>query len=314
MKNLSSKVKITFLIFFLQGSIALIAQPRYRVTDFLDPKLRYFSLYSSLGTAAYFGDLCPTGNCFTKVGYNFGFGAERRLNDYLGYWANMQFYRISNSDASTNAEGRLKRNLSFRADNFEFTVGGKFEFLNYNTFRFLSREEFPISMYTTLGFGFTTNNPKAQATGSSEWVNLRKLETENNKYSVITAVIPFGLGISYKLLPNLLVGLDGTYRWTFTDYLDDVSTNYVKPSELKNPKAIEFADRSPSNIIVRNYDNGSVYKRGNPNRRDGYLIFAARVNYILSKDPFGGPRQKSMKYKKSTVSPIKPSGGGRIKK
>ncbi|HET8859920.1 hypothetical protein [Marivirga sp.] len=46
-------------------------------------------------------------------------------------------------------------------------------------------------------------------------------------YSRISVVIPVGIGARYKLTSNLDISMEVGYRHTFTDYLDDVSGEYV---------------------------------------------------------------------------------------
>lgn len=280
------------------------SQPRYRITDFLDPKLRSLSVHAQSGTSSYFGDLCPTGDCYTKGNFNFGIGINRRLNDYLFFTFNAQYYRISGSDAEFGNSSRLKRNLSFRADNFEFSLIGNFEFLNYNTFRYMNRSEFPISMFAFVGLGITTNNPSANI--GSTYYSLRPLKTEGVAYSPVAAVLPFGIGIGYKILSNLDVSIMAGYRYAFTDYLDDVSTKYVDPSTLASPEAVKLAYRGDE-VGFPGYGVGA--QRGNPDSKDGYLLFNFKVEYALPVSPylrmFGG-EQRTIKGKTQMSAPSRP--------
>jgi hypothetical protein len=265
----------------------LLAQPLYRIFYTADPGLKTFSVYGGIGTASYFGDLCPTGDCFSRIGANLNLGVQRRVNDYLGYYVSAQWYRIGGNDATTNATGRIKRNLSFVSNNLEFLLGGKFEFLNYNTFRYISRDEFPLGVYATTGIGITTLNPKASYEG--KWYSLRKLQTEGVAYSPIAMVIPFGIGVDYAVHKQLRVSLDAVYRWTTTDYLDDVSTVYPDPERLKSDLARKLSNRTDEITIngqpILNPQPG--WKRGDPNKKDGYLIFSLKAEYIFRRDPLG---------------------------
>lgn len=273
------------------------AQPRYQVFDTRDPKLKSFSVYAQAGTANYFGDLCPTGDCYSNSKVNFGGGVTYRLNDYFFFNLNAQYYRIGASDIEFGNASRIKRNLSFRADNFEVCALANFEFLNYNTFRYLSRKEFPISMFIFTGVGFTTNNPKALYRG--EYVALRPLKTEGVSYGALAAVLPIGLGIGYKVLDNLSVQLAAGYRFTSTDYLDDVSANYVDPSTL-SPLAQSLAFRG-NEVGFAGYGPGS--KRGNPGSNDGYMLVNLRVEYDLPNVPFLKlTTRQTTKKSKSTIS------------
>lgn len=300
--------KLVTLIILISSVFALgtvLAQPRYRITDFLDPKLRSLSIHAQLGTSSYFGDLCPTGDCYSKGNLNFGIGINRRLNDYIFFTFNAQYYRISGSDAEFGNTGRLRRNLSFRADNFEFSFTGNLEFLNYNTFRYMSRSEFPISMFAFVGFGITTNNPSAKL--GNTYYSLRPLKTEGVAYSSVAPVIPFGLGIGYKILSNLDISLLAGYRYAFTDYLDDVSTTYVDPSKLSSPEAVALAYRG-GEVGFPGYGTGA--QRGNPDSKDGYFLVNFKVEYSLPVNPylsiFGG-QQRTIKGKAPAIKSKTPS-------
>lgn len=307
------KLSQTILTLTLLGLCTLsFAQPRYRVFDFMDPKLKSLSIYGTVGLANYFGELCPTGECYTKSKFNIGFGSERRFNDYLSASINAQFYRIEGSDAATGGNG--KRNLSFRANNFEITAIGSFEFLNYNSFRYLSRAEFPISMSVFLGGGITTNNPTALYKG--EYVALRPLQTEGKSYSAIVPVIPFGLTIGYRINNQFNVSLNAGYRKVFSDYLDDVSGSYQDPASITDPTTRALAYRG----IVRTEENayegmegpvndptypyyGPGSNRGNSGTKDGYLLISIKAEYFLPVSPFlfrkGGQK---IRKSKSTLS------------
>jgi len=278
MKKLFS---VVVYLFFFVSSFTLIAQPRYRVFDFRDPKLKAMTVHTQLGLASYFGDLCPTGDCYSNAKFNFGFGANYRMNDYIFFTINAQYYRIGGSDLESGNTGRFKRNLSFRSDNIEFSGIANFEFLNYNTFRYLSRKEFPISMFAFLGLGLTTNSPKALYKG--EYIALRPLKTEGESYSSVSAIIPFGLGIGYKINDLFAVSLLAGYRYTFSDRLDDVSTTYVDPAKLSSQESRELAFRGDE-VGFEGYGVGA--KRGNDGINDGYLLINLKVEYTLPVVPF----------------------------
>ncbi|ADR21765.1 hypothetical protein MATR_06020 [Marivirga tractuosa] len=90
---------------------------------------------------------------------------------------------------------------------------------------------------------------------AGQWVSLRDLGTEGQffdaetraeyqdlyekelpqPYSRIQIVLPVGIGARYKLTNNLDIALEIGYRHTFTDYLDDVSGEYVDLSGFGDP-------------------------------------------------------------------------------
>ncbi len=266
---------------FLSAMVLLLshagtAQPGYRVFDFVDPSLRAFSLGGQIGISSYFGDLCATNDCYTKNKPSIGLVSTLRLNDYFFFSLNGLYYRIEGSDAISGNIGRMRRNLSFRADNYEFSLTGNFEFLNYNTFRYLTRKEFPLSAFTFIGVGISTNNPSAPY--KDDFVPLRQLQTEGVRYSPVAMVVPFGFGVGYRFTEFLNVNFNIGYRYTFTDYLDDVSTTYAEPGSFVNSLAEELQYRGDEVPFGR---KGII--RGNPQFKDGYLIMGIRAEYKIPK-------------------------------
>jgi hypothetical protein len=146
--------------------------------------------------------------------------------------------------------------------------------MNYNSFRYITRKEFPLSLFSFIGLGVTTNNPQTFYQG--KWHNLRPLKTELNDYSPVSLVIPFGIGVGYRQTENLNFNLTVGYRYTFTDYLDDVSTTYQDPKEFTNPLALELQYRGDEVPYGR---KGDV--RGNPKFNDGYLLMTLKVEYKI---------------------------------
>ena len=72
------------------------------------------------------------------------------------------------------------------------------------------------------------------------------------------------------------------YRFLFTDYLDDVSKNYINLDVLrqaKGDKAVEMAYRQ--NTPFR----GEDYQRGNPGKNDSYFFTGIKVGFVLNTTP-----------------------------
>jgi hypothetical protein len=63
-------------------------------------------------------------------------------------------------------------------------------------------------------------------------------------YSLLQVAIPFGLGAPFRLNEVLDLWIDIGFRYTFTDYLDDVSKNYVDLNKIKDPLAQALSYRS----------------------------------------------------------------------
>ena len=86
-----------------------------------------------------------------------------------------------------------------------------------------------------------------------------------------------GGGVRAKINEAFDVSLEGSYRVTFTDYLDDVSNVYVQHNEFP---AVALSDRS----VTQPKLIGD--QRGDPSNMDGYFIMSLKVQYYLPNDLF----------------------------
>ncbi len=291
-----------FGLFLVLSAASAYSQPRYRMFDFFDQKLKSWSIGFGGGLAAYNGDLSPAGNLlqksktFDKPFGNFGIFGRRRFNDYLIAGLNVNYYRIGSADAiMSQSPGNLKRNLSFRSNNIEVLGTINFEFFNYNTVKELSRADFPFSSYLILGAGITTNNPKAELNGTL--YNLRDYKTEGVSYSGTAIIIPVGLGLQFQISKGINVLIESSYRFTNSDFLDDVSSTYSTDAvNSPDPIRAALADRSPD---FYNFDRSVNTKRGNPSRNDGYFLLQARLEYVLSSGGLSRLRS-GMNFKKKS--------------
>ncbi|MFQ3575491.1 MAG: DUF6089 family protein, partial [Cytophagales bacterium] len=197
-----------------------------------------------LGTGTYFGDLCEKMECAIlrpqlNVGINYRF--DRR---WL-FRGEMYYVRLAGRDKGRNDD----RNLSFVSNNFEWSVGAVYDLIKFEPLFFRRTD---VTPYLHAGLGMLWFNPRARLEGKS--YNLRRVQTEGVKYNNITAVIPFGFGARFKLTDHMDICGEVGYRFTFTDYMDDVSTKYViKPAENIQEATLQqkLSDRS----WERNKDN-----------------------------------------------------------
>ena len=144
-----------------------------------------------------------------------------------------------------------------------------------------------ISPYYFTGFGFVSYNPYGQDPLDDSWVALRQLQTEGIAYSNFAFTVPYGLGVRFKVNPVLNVSTEFGYRWTFTDYIDDVSNTYADQGGLSEQarrlsnKQLAGPDYSLSREEYDPTYDASGFKRGNPNRNDGYFMLAIKAEYTI---------------------------------
>ncbi|MCB0803075.1 MAG: outer membrane beta-barrel protein [Flavobacteriales bacterium] len=234
---------------------------------------------------------------------SFGIGGFYRYNFTRSVAAKLtiNYARISGADSLSNEPTRIARNLSFRTDLLEFSLLGEFTFFSFNDMSRRSKSRVDFSTYVTAGVGILMYYPYAQHDG--KWYYLRPLATEGieNVYDETAIVIPFGLGANFTFNRKMRLGFEMVYRFTNTDYLDDVSTDYAYDSELPFEESAIFANRSAEAYARGNADlpNQDFYRpgarRGNPDRNDGYLFAQVSLSYYISKgNSFGRSRYKSV--------------------
>jgi hypothetical protein len=225
-----------------------------------------FSLYGGLGLSSYYGDLCEKWECM-QFRMNLGGGAQYRT-DYLGtrlsFRTEFNYFRLHSNDVLPDV-----RNLSFRSGNFEGYVGAVYDLFPYEKH---FRRRPLVSPYFFAGLGFLYFNPHGELNG--KWYALQPLETEGHKYHRMAAMYNFGSGLRFRYTYNIEFVLEGGYRYTTTDHLDDVSAyNYASPSTFTDPIALALSKKTTYN----------TNRRGNPSNRDGYFIFVARFRYTFGK-------------------------------
>jgi hypothetical protein len=213
------------------------------------------------GTSTYFGDLCDEYTCMI-FRPSFGIGYSYRWNSRLSFRAEGNYYRLSSKDVWK------ARNFSFRSSNAELYLGAVYDLLTFH--KRLSRRRF-LTPYVFGGIGLTYFNPRANYNGI--WYSLQPLKTEGVSYSRITPVIPFGIGLRMKLPKGFDLTAEAGFRKSFSDRIDDVSSHKYQPlASFSDPVAAGLSNRSAKGDNYKGY-------RGNPSKKDGYLIFQIKLSY-----------------------------------
>ena len=233
-----------------------------------------------IGLSTYFGEL-KVGNSFdTKPTLNVGL--QYYLSEHISARVDATWFQLSGSDAladPTGSLGRKARNLSFLSNNFEIT--GTFAFNLFSTGeRYYRRPNF--NAYGFTGLGLCYFNPTTEYQGQT--YSLHQYQTESTAYSTFTPVIPIGLGVRLKVNRDINIAIEGGYRMTFTDYLDDVSNKY---GTFSDPNSIEakLSNRFlevPGNTATIAQKAGTG--RGNPKANDSYFLLNVKLEYYLPTD------------------------------
>lgn len=277
-------------------------------------KTRY-DLIMGLGTTNFLGELGGANKIgthfagdldFNKTRQSLMVGMRYRLSNRFAGRANFSYGRLRGDDKETKEPFRRFRNLNFASNVYELNVNlevattteqvGK----RYRLRGVRGKRGYEIYSYFFGGIGALYFNPKAKAGG---WVKLQPLGTEGQgvlatrkKYKRVQVCIPVGFGLKYGLKKNWSVGLEFGIRYTFTDYLDDVSTTYVSNAVLmqqdKGELAVAMADRSGEAVSEEDlsYTTGPGLQRGNPRYNDAYVFSMITVTYKMKMTRNGVPR------------------------
>ncbi len=260
---MTKKYALAFVAIFLICELAQ-AQSFYRRN-----RKTGYQIGLSLGAASYHGDLTESRLNFSDPGLAVTGDIQFPVEGRFSMRGNLMWYRISadpdkefESDGSPN-----RRNLSFRSDNIEVSAMGIFRLTPSSP-----RARTNWTSYLMGGVGATFFNPKAELDGTFH--ELQPLQTEGEDYGKVALVLPAGAGINYRASYEWSFGLEATYRFTTTDYLDDVSTTYVDNASFSDPIARQLADRGPE-IGVALREAGD--QRGDSDNNDGYFLVQLKV-------------------------------------
>ncbi|MBX2895337.1 MAG: hypothetical protein KF763_07835 [Cyclobacteriaceae bacterium] len=296
-------------------------------------------VYNAVGFSAsalnYYGDIAPkpqrvsTDISFTRPAIGLSF--THRFGPRYSLMGQFMYGTLKGSDTQSadqadaeNGVFRYQRNLSFRNRIKELSVVAYFDLFE-NDATYISRVKW--TPYAFIGVAGFHHNPQAQAPATGlngenlgvapgTWVNLKPLGTEGQysnleagdanfgikPYSNFQVAIPFGLGARFRINEVMDLWADLGFRYTFTDYLDDVSSNYVDlgvfgANNLARAMSYRSNELPASEIpVLEPYDarNGVSYStipgygrehpsnmRGSKGDKDIYMVTTIRLTYIL---------------------------------
>lgn len=310
------------------------SKPKKRNIVSFDWNNRYRPVYPlevglQVGTAQFLGDLGgqlgsgkkfimdtdiesirPTFGIFAR--YNIGGHFAARVDiSYMQLFGDdkLSGYGFSATDPYTlNTDPawlRYYRNLNFRTHVFEASMVA--EIIPYNFELAGGYKNYSIiSPYGFIGVGVFAFNPETLYNGN--WVELKPLITEGQglvegraSYDLVQLNIPMGFGVKWSYNDTWTVALEINHRMTFTDYIDDVSGDYVTDESIFDTN-MDPATASLAKALARrsteidpNGINSNITKkgasRGNPANNDSYYTVTIRFSFYLDLDkkPYGLP-------------------------
>jgi hypothetical protein len=222
--------------------------------------------------------------------------------DWVGFRLAAQIGELEGRDDIIGTDGehefyRRQRNLDFRSKLAEAYMAMEF----YPTMLLNRYEDYEprLRPYTIAGIGVFKFNPQGSLVenGKTTWYDLKPLCTEGQgmkeypgrkEYNLTQLNIPLGAGVRYLLSDRTHLSFEVLYRKTFTDYIDDVSTDYIDAS---------LFDRylSPANAAIAKKIHDKLYQRstpwplrtapgvqrGNPKEKDAYFSLLLKFGFRL---------------------------------
>ncbi len=250
------------------------------------------------GISYYKGDLVNPG----AVGFvkpNITIGAEYFIMDRVSIRPQFTWFQLEGDDRKAN-DDRIQRNLHFKSGNIEFSTVGTVNLVPV-PLRFNQRSI--LNLHAFAGIGLLYFNPKAELDG--ETYALRKFKTEGVAYSRLQPVIPMGFGGRITISPYFNILIEGGYRLTFTDYLDDVSrTRYLGPEAFDSEIGYRLSDRRPE-VDTQPSNPTQVGRRGNPDNNDGYFMLNISLQYYYPKEIFKNSNRLYSKKRRAAFNPMR---------
>jgi Domain of unknown function (DUF6089) len=294
-------------------------------------------IYNMVGVTVsslnYYGDLSPkTGIYSSNISYTrpaVGITFAHRFGPRYTLTGQFMYGTLKGSDNASADQGdtesgvyRYQRNLSFRNRIKELSAVASFDLFE-NDATYISRVKW--TPYAFLGLSAFLHNPQGLVPATDlngnplaqagDWVDLQPLGTEGQKatllptdanagssdYKKLQVAIPMGIGARFRLNEVLDFSVEFGFRYLFTDYIDDVSQNYVdlgvfgnnelaktmsyRSNEVATPTYTYTGRDGEDYSVVPGYGSEQVNNiRGNEDNRDIFMVTTFKLGYILGKN------------------------------
>lgn len=232
----------------------------------------------SAGGAAYMGDLNPY-NPVKISGPSGGLFAKLNFTPRFALGVHYTYGQVTADDAKSTNTHFKTRNLNFSTTLNEISLLAEISF--FDMFKVNARKYSP---YIFFGAGNLFFEPKTNYNGATYLLRNYKTEGQEEPYANNTLVIPFGVGVKYKVTERLNVFTQIGFRTALTDYIDDVSGNYPDQTLWgTSPSAtIRKALSDRSGEKTANYIGTPGTQRGDYRERDSYMFANIGISYTFA--------------------------------
>lgn len=235
-----------------------------------------------LGAGYYLGELNRKGHFSYATKPAAGLFYRYNVNPRFSYKANLVFGTLIGDDSRTGIPASIQRNAHFKSAVNELAAEIEFNFLNY----VIGNHKTYFTPFVFGGIGFFRMNPKAQA--GNNWVALQPLGTEgqgtslsgDKPYKLFQPCLPFGVGVKAWIASRIGLTVEWGWRKTFTDYIDDISKQYVDPTILAAENGQMAAYMSDTSLTPDNVSNVGK-QRGDSSDKDWYSFALITLSFKL---------------------------------
>ena len=251
-----------------------------------------FEVYSGLGIAYFSGDLGGAGFSPASLKPVVSGGLRYYFTNRVAVRVNVSYGKLAADDSLSSNLYSKQRNLNFKSDILDAALQIEYSLLNWNV-RGQSKKLVTThinrrhNLYVFTGISVFHFKPYGKLNG--QWYSLQELSTAGQglpngakPYSLYAISIPIGSG--YKVLVNktVSIGVEVTFRKTFTDYIDDVSAPYYDNTLLRQAKGNIAADIADKNKFRDGAKRRAGEGRGNPNSNDNFAFLQITFNKRLN--------------------------------
>ena len=248
----------------------------------------------TFGAANYYGDLQP--KLFPSYGYQplAGIVYKYFMSPHVGIRLGATYTSLTAADSLSNIPVNQARNLSFSTHLFEVHAALEFNLL---PIEIMAHKATP---YIFGGISVFYFDPYA-TDDAGDKVYLRPLSTEGEglkmypdrkQYSLVNMAFPFGGGFKFFIGHRIMLTSEIGFRYTNTDYLDDVSKSYVNLDTLQAYKGKIAKQMSYRGNTVAGWDHNNPnygFQRGDSKSNDWFWY--ANVTVTVYFRAFGNPKE-----------------------
>jgi hypothetical protein len=207
-----------------------------------------------LGGATYSGDIIRKLDP-SQIGIQGTLFGRRNFDNVWSLRAGVSFARLNAADSVRPIDQvSANRNAFFNGSVLEVSAVMEYHFLDFTH----PQSQFRYSPYGFFGLGYTFFDGDGQAFEG---------DPTAGGYGAGTPVIPFGIGVKYRLNDRWNLALEFGFRATFSDFIDKINSESPAIARFANPD-------DPSITYGINY--------GNYSDRDWYYFLGLSLSYSIN--------------------------------